>query len=284
MQSHDDRIQQLNYTHLPVLPSGVSQLLQTLTDDSISFRELAGVIERYPTISARLISLANSAWSSPVSEITSTEMACSRLGFGVVRSTSIAIAVAAPFDYNRCPEFDARHFWSTALLAADGADWLAQCSQSETIEAGTSRAAGLIHNLGLLLLADQCPLEVGSAIKLHQEKEQQHLGVALLYFLGYDHCDAGGQLGQAWKLPVPLVQAMAHHSDEEFDDTVCDTARLVGVTCTMLHALQHSSPWLIPHQQLEYLHITPSDASQVFDRMNTQQESISELAATLFKV
>jgi len=282
MINNDDALQRLNFKHIPVLPPGAPHLLKSLTDDSISFLDLAGVIERYPTIAARLISLANSAWSSPVSEITSLENACSRLGFDVVRSASIALAVSAPFNTSRCPEFKARFFWCSGLLAADGASWLTQYSKSIHIEPPTARAAGLIHNLGLLLLADQLPKEVDQAIKLIQKDEAMRLGQALLYILGFDHCDAGRQLGLAWELPELLVNALDYRVDEEVQEQANETACLIEITASMLRALQHNRPWAIPQTQLDWLQITPADASTVFGRLSGQQTQIQELADTLF--
>lgn len=282
MLGNEDALQRLNYKHIPVLPPGAPHLLKSLTDDSISFIDLAGIIERYPTIAARLISLANSAWSSPVSEITTLENACSRLGFDVVRSASIALAVSAPFNTSRCPEFKARFFWCSGLLAADGASWLTKFSKSIHIEPATARAAGLIHNLGLLLLADQLPTEVDQAIKLVQKEEAMQLGQALLYILGFDHCDAGRQLGLAWELPESLVNAMDYCIDKGAQEQVNEVSCLIDITVSMLRALQHNRPWAIPQTQLDWLQITPADASTVFERLSGQLTQVHQLAETLF--
>ncbi len=282
MLGNDDKLQRLNFKHIPVLPPGAPYLLKALTDESLSFVELAEVIERYPTIAARLISLANSAWSSPVSEIQSTEMACSRLGFDVVRSASIALAVSAPFDTSRCPDFDTRFFWCTSLLAADGVSWLSKVMKSGDIEHPSARAAGLVHNLGLLLLADQMPDEVDQAIKLITKDENMQLGEALLYILGFDHCDAGRELGVAWEMPELLVNALDYRLDEENQDDAADIAILVDITVSMLRSLQHSRPWAIPQAQLERLQISQADASEVFERLSSQLPEVQELAHTLF--
>jgi HD-like signal output (HDOD) protein len=284
MLNNNDALQRLNFKHIPVLPPGAPHLLKSLTDDSISFIELAGIIERYPTIAARLISLANSAWSSPVSEITSLENACSRLGFDVVRSASIALAVSAPFDTSRCPGFKSRFFWCSGLLAADAAAWLAQCSKATQIEPATARAAGLIHNLGLLLMADQLPKDVDQAIRLIQKEEGMQLSQALLYILGFDHCDAGRQLGIAWELPDLMVNAMDYRIDNDEQEQVDEVTCLIDVTVSMLRALQRNGPWAIPQIQLDWLQITPADASMVFDRLSGQLAQIEELANTLFSV
>ncbi len=209
MQSISEIEKKLNFNQVPVLPSGVSKLFETLTDDSIDFTELAATIEKFPSIAARLIAIANSSWSSPVTPVDSLESACSRLGFDIVRSTSIALAVAAPFDANRCPKFSARYFWTTALLAADATSWLRMESSSMKTELPVVRTAGLLHNMGILLLVDQLPEEVGMAIKLVEDSEDLSMSDALLYILGFNHLETGLLLGKAWNFPDPLVEAMA---------------------------------------------------------------------------
>ncbi len=62
----------LNTKRIPVLPPGSTYLMQSMMDESLNFRQLAGIVERYPSIAARLIALANSVWSSPVSPINVT--------------------------------------------------------------------------------------------------------------------------------------------------------------------------------------------------------------------
>ena len=239
MHTNSDIANRLDVKQVPVLPTGVSHLFKTLTDDSISFNDLAGILEQFPSIAARLIALANSSWSSPISPITSLEMACSRLGFDVVRSTSIAFSVASPFDSNRCPSFNAKYFWTTALLAADATSWLSEGSKSIQTELPTMRTAGLIHNLGLLLLVDQLAEEVHQTIKMVEESEDLSLGDELRYTLGFNHLDAGLLLGQAWGFPEPLVEAMAGKVvDESNEQSTGEIAGIVGLSVSMIQCLQ----------------------------------------------
>lgn len=284
MQTNNDLASRLNTENIPVLPSGVFDLFKTLTDDSICFNDLAAILEKFPSIAARLIAVANSPWSSPISPVTSLEMACSRLGFDVVRSTSIALSVAAPFDPNRCPNFNAKYYWTTALLAADATSWLHASSKSIEAELPTVRTAGLIHNLGLLLLVDQLSDEVGKAIKLTEESENLNLSDALVYTLGFDHCDAGLVLGRAWGFPEPLIEAMSGNaSDEKGEQFTGEITNIVGVAVSMIQSLQYNlRPWSIPQAQLEQLQIPPGEATRVFERLTLQLDQVQGMAETLF--
>lgn len=285
MHTNNDLTKRLSFNKIPVLPSGVSDLFTTLTDDSTGFVELAGILEQFPSIAARLIAAANSPWSSPIAPITSLEMACSRLGFDVVRSTSIALAVASPFDLNRCPVFNAKYFWTTALLAADATSWLSACSKPLQAELSTVRTAGLIHNLGILLLADQLAEEVYQAIKLAEESEDFNLSDALQYLLGFDHYDAGLLLGEAWNFPEPLVEAMAGHAfDNNRGQSTGEIASIVSLAVSMIQSLQYSRrPWSIPQAQLEHLQIPPVEATKVLERLSGQLTHVEEMADVLFR-
>lgn len=133
---------------VPVLPRGTARLLGVLADEDIDFQELVAEIELFPPIAARLLSVANSAWSAPVSPVTSLVMACSRLGLNVVRTVAMALAVAEPFNPAVCPLFEPQRYWSSALLTAEAADLVARAATFDDPQ--TARTAGLLRNSTLL--------------------------------------------------------------------------------------------------------------------------------------
>jgi HD-like signal output (HDOD) protein len=268
---------------LPVIPPGATYLLKALSDDSIEIPELAQIIERVPTIAARLIALANSAWSSPVSTISSLENACARLGFSVVRSTSIALAVSAPFDVTRCPPFDAKMFWSSSLLAADATAWLTPLPSTQPkMSVSTNRTAGLLHNLGLLLMADQMPDMVRQSIEMANEASAPSLRVALQSVIGIDYTDAGAYLGETWQLPAPLSIAMQYHASLDYQGEQWEVASLVGLAASMVSAVQRKTPWPMPEATLARLGIELTAANKVFERLCSQAEKTRKLAEALF--
>ena len=275
------KLNALDSKRLPVLPPGTPYLLKSLTDESMDFHRLSLTIERFPTIAARLIALANSAWSSPVSPVTSLEAACARLGFSVVRSTSIALAVSSPFNPSRCPAFDAPRFWCRALLVADVSSWLAQATEAGP-SPETARASGLLHNLGLLWMADQLPQDTHQVLQQHNAAPAGQLGQLLIDRLGFDYADAGGLLGETWGLPGPLVTAMAHHREPPASFSQEDSVFFVSHAVSMAQAAEQQTPWALPDSAQPTLDISPADASRLFAQVATQLTITRELAQTLF--
>jgi HD-like signal output (HDOD) protein len=279
----NDVLTRLNTRQLPILPPGASQLLRSLTDDTINYADLAKVIERFPTIAARLISLANSSWSSPASPIVSLESACARLGFAVVRSVGIALAIAAPFNPKKCPGFDAQRYWCSALLTADATAWLSMSVEPDLrIDAAGARAAGLLHNLGLLWLVDLFPGEANQVFKRTAENSDLNLNQLLIERIGLDYCEAGGVLATAWKLPEPLVVAMVGHANPDYENGHWQWAALVGVAESMSRALLLDCPWQPVDERIERLGFDDETVGQVFDRLSKQSEQTRELAKSLF--
>ncbi len=219
------------HDRLPVLPPGAPLLVQALSDDDLDFVAVARAVEKVPSVAARLLALANSAWSAPISPISSIEAACSRLGLQVVRSAGVALAVAQPFNPSRCPPFDGCLYWGTALLGADAAARLAE--QALPNEAATARTAALLANLGLLWLADSLPDETAIALSHADDAPPGGLNRLLQQHCGLGFDSAGGLLAEAWDFPTALVEAIAQHYSPPPDaarltQVVAGAVRLVG--------------------------------------------------------
>ncbi len=275
--------ERLGSDRLPVLPANTPLLLRSLSRDELDFTEIASVIEQFPTIAGRLIALANSAWSSPVETITSLEQACARLGLSVVRSTSLALAVAAAFDPNRCPEFDAELYWSDALLCAEASFRLCGLGALENrLEPAAARAGGLLHNLGLLWIADRLPEEFGEATGLQQASEERlPLNRALDQVIGFNQADAGGLLARKWELPDELEAAMSLTGNHRPDDDQ-PMARVVGLAMRLCRVQRHEEDCPADDPLLEASGLSLEDCSGLLDDLRQQEQRLRELARTLF--
>ncbi len=205
---------------LPVIPAGVADLITSLSDETKGYRELALQLERFPTIAARLIGLANSAWSNPATEITSLEQTCARLGLRIVRSVSISLAISDTFNPNRCPGFDSVYYWSDALLVADIASILADNSaQQFDIDRGIARSAALLHNLGLLFLVHHYPQQLDQSLRQYANNRDSALNEIIKQQLGISPAQAGSFLAVNWGLPEPIQITMSYYDDVEYAET-----------------------------------------------------------------
>ena len=270
-------------TQLKVLPAAVPELLSALNDNEIDFIELSKTISKFPAIAARLLFLSNSSWAAPVCEITTVEKACAKLGLSVVKSVSIALAIAAPFDPTRCPAFRAEEFWATALLVADAAAWLAEASSKiDEDEIATVHTSALLHNLGLLWMADSLPNKTNTAFEQAEAQPDLCVAKTLLTHCGADYCGIGGCLAEAWALPGPILVSMKHHLDFNYSGENWQIATLTGYAASMVHALDHSIEALPEDLRLERLGIKTEVRDEVYERLETRYEKVREMVKVLF--
>ncbi len=195
--------------NLSVLPPGVSHLLKTLTNDDISYDNLTTELEKFPSIALKIVSMANSSWASPIAPITSLHDSCSRIGLQLIRSTSIALSVSQLFNPGLCPSFDQQKFWLSALLTAEAAHLCAK--DTDDVCPDTARLAGLLHNMGLLWLAENKPIETSDAIDIGLSNNVSFQQILSEQY-NYDIYAIGGILATALELPEITVRTIASSS------------------------------------------------------------------------
>lgn len=265
---------------LPVLPAGLPALLTALRDEDISLDKLATAVRSFPSIAVRLIALANSSWVSPKQPVISLMDACALLGLRLVRSVSFALAVARPFDPSRCPGFNVERYWYTALLTAEGAALLAPRLGGDC-NPDTAHTAGLLHNLGLMWLADTWPTQTETAIQVVAAGEGFDLPQALYAATGNDYCVAGGRLCETWGLPEALTTAIRYHRTPEYRGPHWQFAAGCGVAAAMSATLWRGKEWTQEDLDDYPLDLSLSDMQSIFRQLENKRDSIRHLTQTL---
>jgi len=270
-------------TQLPVLPPNTPYLLKAMSSEEIGFGELAAVVEKFPTIAARLISLANSTWSSPVVKVTSLEMACARLGFFVVRSVSVALSISNIFNPRACPAFDPIRYWTNAFLSADVSTTLTrQREEADEPDPHAVRTGGLLHNLGLLWLATWMPEETQRALLTLGEETEAPLDQLLAHECGTGFAEAGALLAEAWKFPDLLIHALRHQLDEQYDGEDWETAALIGLSGRLLQAPEGETGLSDSDPRWRRLGLAPETESLMHHHISQRRPEIHGLAEALF--
>lgn len=233
----------------PTLPPGAPALLRALNDDNIGLADLGALIERFPPVAARLIGLANSAWSAPASPVVSVTQACSRIGLDVIRGIALGMTVALPFNPKRCAGFDSERFWVSAMLSADIAPRLAEASGAWSgLDVHAARTAGLLHNLGLQWLADRMPAETNAAIaaitgwEADSGQAQPTLDQSTHSQCGIGYARAGAHLCRQWQLPPVLVCAVEHQAERDYRGDGWQAAMLIRMAADIANGVFRQVP------------------------------------------
>lgn len=195
---------------LPPYPGVVTQVEAEFSKPEPSLQRAAALIEQDPALSAGILRLANSALRRGRSEISSVSQATIRLGLRETRRVLLSAAFVQKWP--RVPGIDQQAFWRHALTVGMTATRLAaHCSHAAPTGLEESCfAAGLLHDLGALVLAHTYP-EPYSELLARVADSGTSLDALELAAWGIEHGEVGELLATQWQLPDPLRAVISCH-------------------------------------------------------------------------
>ncbi|MEY8205468.1 MAG: HDOD domain-containing protein [Bermanella sp.] len=212
---------------IPPASAASEQLLELVMDDDIDLPSLAQAIQSEPGITARIVSIANSAFFASPSTIHTVEQAMVKvLGIQTVRSLCMGMLMGPRFNTRACPAFSLQEYWCRALAVAQSSSMLAKCVHN--IDAHSVYLAALLHSIGQLLQIHHFPTEMNQLLpKLDTHNNQARLAQEREW-LGIDSCEAGNWLAKRWHLPIETIFAIAHFQDPDYQGEHWQVVRIIG--------------------------------------------------------
>ncbi len=191
---------------LPAVPAVCARLLAMLGDDEVDFARVGELMETDPAMVAKLLQLTNSPFLGLRRRVSNVAEAVSYLGLTLVKSLVVAFAAAGALPV-RAASFDSLAYQRRSLRVAR----LARFMVSGRELGDDSFAAGLLHEVGKLLLASALParyetLEAAAAASGRTFEEEETLAGGCA-----PHLRLGVYLLHLWGLPWPVVEAIANH-------------------------------------------------------------------------
>lgn len=187
---------------LPTIPKVAQQLIASFSSEDVSVNEIASQLTADPTLSAKLLRLANSAYFHVSRTIGTVESALQMLGFVMVRNLVLGNSVAGAF--KNIPGVDLKQFWRYNLYTACSARWLAQRAD---FNADLVFTLGLMHGIGQLQMHAVMPQAVAPLDKQMSVLDAQRAELETQTF-GFDYAQVSAELARVWNFPQPLIDAL----------------------------------------------------------------------------
>jgi HD-like signal output (HDOD) protein len=135
--------------------------------------------------------------------------------------------------------------------------------------AGTVYLAGLLQQIGLLLLGHLCRTEfhlLNKVLSAHPEKEITEIEQLLL---GITHPQVGAGLMRAWQMPEPVIVGIEEHHHPGYQGEHQIFVNLIQLSNILLarHEIGDSRETELPAKLLKTLGITPDDAEDALNRL-----------------
>ncbi len=181
-------------------PAGVGmRILQLTRTEDYSAEEMGEAIRTDPSLTGRILKLANSASNAGLEPATTVSEAIMRLGSRTVRDLALAFSLVSVRKAGTCKAFDYDLYWARSLARAVAAQTLYRVRMIGKPE--EAYICGLLSEIGLLALAsvysepysELLCTDAGRDMQLLLTLEREHFNI--------DHSEVGQCMLEDWGLP-----------------------------------------------------------------------------------
>jgi HD-like signal output (HDOD) protein/CheY-like chemotaxis protein len=244
---------------LPSQPDVYTRLMRAVRSEDVGLDEIAGIVEENPSVAARVLQLVNSAFFGLPRPTASIKEAVVFIGTKTLRTLVLSVEAFRDLELGSAangldPDALQEHAVTTARIAAE----VVSADDKEV-----AYSAGLLHSIGVLVLASQLSDEWGRIVAEARESQRSLLEVERLV-LGVDHGQIAAALLSLWGLPHDVIEAVAQHLNPA--PVTGFGGKLVGVTHVASRLADEICPPFLPGVvgtpiDRDYLMADGSDAS-----------------------
>ena len=197
--------------------SSINRALGELVSSDKSYiSQIAEVIQRDPSLTARLLRMVNSVFFDLTAKVNNIEEAIFYLGLRQIRELARATPVIEELSkmQNAAPQMPWSELWKHSVGSAIMTREILATTTSLLIDDDTDYIIGLLHNVGKVVMASTFAEEFARVVATPArstlavcELERQHVG--------WDHARIGAYYLQRHRLSPEIVNAILYHNNPE---------------------------------------------------------------------
>jgi HD-like signal output (HDOD) protein len=221
---------------LPSMPRAAQKAFELSINPDADARDFVEVIQADEALSARIIKIANSVYFDRGRTTETIEQSVFVIGLTELRSLLNANTLSDLFPLRHSLR---EQFWANAIATAIGSKILAQRVLPE--RAGTTFLAGLMHDIGKLLMLQRATKDYEQVVQLVREKGISFAEAETEFFV-FTHAEVGQLMGKQWNFSDELLSVLRCHHDpwsqiEIVEKRPITVARIVQIADLIAHSL-----------------------------------------------
>jgi putative nucleotidyltransferase with HDIG domain len=208
----DDRLRTLvaQMRSLPSVPTLYFRIMEALASPDTTIERIGEIIASDPSMTAKILQLVNSAFFGIARRVSHPADAVQFLGVGRVRSLVLSLHVFSCFQPAHEGTFSIERVWKHSMMTALVAQKIARLQRADRAFLDETYVAGMLHDIGKVMLAVSLPELYDRAVHLAAEKKITLVEAEIETF-GVSHAQVGAYLLSLWGLPITIVEAVAFH-------------------------------------------------------------------------
>lgn len=263
--TYDDLQERLN--DLPTLPTVVQELNRIIADPMSTIKDVEEVMLKDQSLTAKVLTLANSAYYAIPGGVSNLSRAIGFLGFDTVHQLVIAASVFSTLKITGETKFDLISFWKHSIGVAIVSEVIAEkIGHKQPSDLFT---CGLVHDMGKIAIA-MLNLELLDEISDHAVEEKITFFQAERKMESMTHTRIGKILGEKWKLPTPVQNCVLYHHEPKttlrsgISPEMNQYVDIVFLANSLMHAIRFGNSGYkiapgLPKEILQRLTIQPEE-------------------------
>ncbi len=202
----------------PTIPSLYLEIVNALKDPNASTEDIGAIIAKDMAMTTKLVQVLNSAYFGLPRTITDPTEAVGILGFETVKSLTMTVKLLSQYDKVKPVYFSIDQIWRHSTSVARTARVMALLETGDNECSATAYTAGLMHDLGKVILAANFDEQYQGAHAVAR-RQQVPLWEVEKDIFGASHGEIGAYLLSLWGMSAEVVQVAAlHHNPQNAGD------------------------------------------------------------------
>jgi putative nucleotidyltransferase with HDIG domain len=223
---------------LPSLPTLYLHLVEELRSEDPSTHRIAAIVSRDLGMTSKLLQLVNSVFFGLARHISSMEEAVVFLGVETIKSLVLYLHIILLYEHTQISGLSLEQLWHHSGRVGRIAQSIARTEQMPSVAVDQALIAGLLHDLGKVILATGLAGQYQKALSAHQGSGRS-LSEAEVEIFGASHAEVGAYLLGLWGIPPAVVDAVAlHHRPSDTSDSTLNLSLVVHVANVLDHELR----------------------------------------------
>jgi len=197
---------------LPSLPAIYKELTERMQSPNATIREIGDILAKDPAMTAAILKMVNSAFFGIGRPVSSPVEAASLLGMNILKALTLSVGIFSQFNaaQPKVENFSIDTLWRHSQAVATLAKQIAQAEGCEREFIESCLVAGLLHDIGVLILVQNVPDDFIRCNRLMTEEGMDRRSAEHEIF-GATHGMLGAYLLGLWGLNDQVVDAVAFH-------------------------------------------------------------------------
>lgn len=195
---------------MPTIPQLYHQITRELRKEDGSIEFVAGLISKEPSMATRILKAVNSPAYVLGYEITEVVHALLFLGKEATQAQILADSVFNSYPNQSVAGLNLQEVWKHSINVSAIARRISMSIDSNKKSAEIACTAGVVHDLGKVLMATNLPDHYQQAVNYAKE-ERVPLVQAEEKVFGTNHAQVAASLMGLWSIPFRILNSVAYH-------------------------------------------------------------------------